>query len=149
MYGFLNGWDHSYNWRAAVCHGKEPRVRAQEGVWDWLSSECVWARWVVVCCVVVPEPFLCPYCGDLSMAHSCWSFSPTLWKMNHLKPNLQMFQDFEWSDLRSPLHSEERLSPHHTGLFCLFVCIHLCHQFLQYFILYQLWIVDLKHVPEL
>ena len=24
-----------------------------------------------------------------------------------------------------------------------------CHQFLQYFILYQLWIVDLKHVLEL
>ena len=37
-----------------------------------------------------------------------------------------------------------------------FVCWHnlkqsvnICHQFLQYFILYQLWIVDLKHVSEL
>ena len=27
--------------------------------------------------------------------------------------------------------------------------MYLCHQFLQYFILYQLWIVDLKHVSEL
>ena len=27
--------------------------------------------------------------------------------------------------------------------------LYLCHQFLQYFILYQLWIVDLKHVSEL
>ena len=24
----------------------------------------------------------------------------------------------------------------------------ICHQFLQYFILYQLWIVDLKHVSK-
>ena len=27
--------------------------------------------------------------------------------------------------------------------------LYLCHQFLQYFILYQLWVVDLKHVLRL
>ena len=33
--------------------------------------------------------------------------------------------------------------------FCFLQLNNVCHQFLQYFILYQLWLVDLKHVSEL
>ena len=49
-------------------------------------------------------------------------FKWSLWKLDHLKSDYQMFRDFEWSNLRSPLYHINFLSNLNSEIL---TCLHL------------------------